>query len=124
MKKNLANSFKTMSEQETLFFDNPLMQQILSRKDVAAIFRKSEAWVTRMMACGKLTPHYVGATPMFYSDEILQAFLNDSLDQQRRKHDKKKNEQRWDEKVSRSSYHKRKKDITDMRIARRSQKLA
>ncbi len=72
-------------------FDNSLTQKILTKQDVALIFRKSESWVSRMMSCGTLPHHYVGDTAMFYSEEILKAFLNDSLANPRRNYDQKEN---------------------------------
>lgn len=74
-------------------FDNPLTHRILSKEQVARVFEKSDTWVSRMMADGSLPYHYVGDTPMFDAQEILHAFLSDSLDKRRQRYDKKNKKQ-------------------------------
>jgi hypothetical protein len=84
---------KNRTSEQTLLFENPLMQKILTKEDVAMIFRKSLTWVSRMMSCGSLNPHYVGDTAMFHAEEIENAFLSDSLAQRRKLNDQKEKKQ-------------------------------
>ncbi len=83
------------------FFDNPLTHKILTKEDVALILRKSVTWVARMTSCGALPHHYVGDTAMHYLDEVVSAFLDDSLARKRAKYKKhpKYQEQRREREV-------------------------
>lgn len=75
-------------------FDNPLSHGILTKGDVALLFKKSEHWVIRMAVEGKLPHHYVGDTMMFFLDEVIHAFLGDRLEKKRRHYvNSKKNKQ-------------------------------
>ena len=62
----------------------------MTKFDVAKIFHRSETWVARMTAYGALPAHYVGDEAMYYSEEILDAFISDSLEKRRKRYDKKK----------------------------------
>ncbi|MFO1519815.1 MAG: hypothetical protein U1F57_09175 [bacterium] len=100
--KVLTEESKTNYEGENKrFFDNynPLTSQILTKEQVASTFGKSLTWVTRMISCGALTAHYAGETPMFYWQEVLDAFLSDSLAKRRRQNDKKNKEQKQNDQL-------------------------
>lgn len=104
-------------------FDNPLMQVILTKEEVAKVFRRSVSWVSRMMACGAMPFHYVGDEAMFYSEEILATFLNDSLAKPRRgQNDTKKAKQERD--CLRSIGQDRgAKDLSEIRLLSGSRKV-
>ena len=99
-------------------FDNPLASRLLTVSDIARIFQKSERWVTRMIADGSLPHHYVGETPMFDSEEVLYAFLSDSLGKRRKTHDKNKEKQERPEQVRSQRDDQRAKTLSEIRLAR------
>src|SRR3989338_4576215 len=105
------------SSEKLPLFDNPLTSKILTKEDVAKVFRKSIPWVARMMACGALPFHYVGDTAMFYSDEIVTAFLNDSLCKTRRdRNDSKKTEPERRDEIRSVRDCGRKKNLSEIRL--------
>jgi hypothetical protein len=83
---------KTMLENRTeigplpgQIFDNPLLHGVLTKEEVAQIFRKSPGTIIAMASSGALPCHYVGDTMMFYYHEVVSAFLSDRLAKRRRK---------------------------------------
>lgn len=100
------------------FFDNPLVSRLLTVSDIARIFQKSERWVTRMIADGSLPCHYVGETPMFDSEEVLYAFLSDSLGKRRKSNDKNKEKQEGPDQIRSQRDDQRAKTLSEIRLAR------
>lgn len=107
------------------FFDNPLTHKILTKEDVATILHKSTTWVARMTACGVIPHHYVGDTAMYYLDEVVSAFLSDSLARKRAIYEKhpKHQKQGWEPEVRSNSHGSREETIQTLRRAARSRGL-
>lgn len=125
LEKTLTQARQSNYEQENNpFFDNLLMHKILSKEEVAMLFRKSVTWVARMTTCGALPHHYVGDTAMFYLDEVVDAFLSNSL-AKRRKPDEyqKKNQQRQNCEIRSQGDGSRENAIQALRQAARSRGL-
>lgn len=101
-------------------FENPLTGKILTKSDVAKIFRRSEIWVARMTTYGALPAHYVGDEAMYYSEEILDAFISGSLEKRRKHYDKKKNQSQRCDQIRGESEGSRANTLSEIRKFSRS----
>jgi hypothetical protein len=83
--KTMLENLKEIVPPQWQIFDNPLSHGVLTKEEVAHIFRKSPGTIISMATSGALPCHYVGDTMMFYYHEVVSAFLSDRLAKRRRK---------------------------------------
>ena len=90
--------------------------KIMTKAAVAKAFGKSERWVTRAVSRGALPCHYAGDTALFYEDEVVDAFLNNSLEQRKRvPYDPEEKEPKWRDEIRSTRQNRRSGVLQEIR---------